>query len=37
MFATAYPKKRYRSAWIEIAVQSAQIVFLGILIPTLVV
>jgi hypothetical protein len=37
MFATAYPTKRYRSAWIGIAVHSAQSVFLGILILTLVV
>jgi CAAX protease family protein len=37
MFTTAYPTKRYRSAWIGIAVHSAQSVFLGILIFTLVV
>jgi CAAX protease family protein len=37
MFTTAYPTKRYRSAWIGIAVHSAQSVFLGILILTLVV
>ena len=37
MFITAYPTKRYRSAWIGIAVHSAQSVFLGILILTLVV
>lgn len=36
-FAVAYPTKRYRSAWIGIAVHSAQSVFLGILILTLVV
>jgi hypothetical protein len=37
MFTTAYPTKRYRSAWIGIAVHSAQSVFLAILIVTLVV
>jgi hypothetical protein len=37
MFTIAYPTKRYRSAWIGIAVHSAQSVFLGILILTLVV
>jgi len=37
MFTTAYPSKRYRSAWIGIAVHSAQTVFLGILVFTLVV
>lgn len=37
MFTTAYPTKRYRSAWIGIAVHSAQSVFLGILILPLVV
>jgi membrane protease YdiL (CAAX protease family) len=37
MFTTAYPTKRYRSAWIGIAVHSAQSLFLGILILTLVV
>jgi membrane protease YdiL (CAAX protease family) len=37
MFTTAYPTKRYRSAWIGIAVHSAQSVFLAILILTLVV
>jgi len=36
-FAVAYPTKRYRSAWIGIAVHSAQSVFLGALIFTLVV
>jgi hypothetical protein len=36
-FAVAYPAKRYRSAWIGIAVHSAQSVFLGVLIFTLVV
>ena len=37
MFTISYPTKRYRSAWIGIAVHSAQSVFLGILILTLVV
>jgi uncharacterized protein len=37
MFTTAYPTKRYRSAWIGIAVHSAQSVFLAILILTFVV
>jgi membrane protease YdiL (CAAX protease family) len=37
MFTTAYPTKRYRSAWIGIAVHSAQSVVLAILILTLVV
>jgi membrane protease YdiL (CAAX protease family) len=37
MFTTAYPTKRYRSAWIGIAVHSAQSVFLAIFIFTLVV
>lgn len=36
-FILAYPTKRYRSAWIGIAVHSAQSVFLGIVIFTLVV
>jgi CAAX protease family protein len=36
-FIIAYPTKRYRSAWIGIAVHSAQSVFLAILIFTLVV
>jgi uncharacterized protein len=36
-FILAYPSKRYRSAWIGIAVHSAQSVFLAILILTLVV
>jgi uncharacterized protein len=36
-FILAYPTKRYRSAWIGIAVHSAQSVFLGIVILTLVV
>jgi uncharacterized protein len=36
-FAVAYPSKRYRSAWIGIAVHSAQSVFLGVLIFTLVI
>ena len=35
-FAVAYPAKRYRSAWVGIAVHSAQSVFLGVLIFTLV-
>jgi hypothetical protein len=35
-FAVAYPVKRYRSAWIGIAVHSAQSVFFAILIFTLV-
>jgi uncharacterized protein len=37
MFFIAYPTKRYRSAWIGIAVHSAQSVVLAILILTLVV
>jgi membrane protease YdiL (CAAX protease family) len=37
MFLLAYPTKRYRSAWIGIAVHSAQSVVLAILILTLVV
>jgi uncharacterized protein len=37
MFVLAYPTKRYRSAWIGIAVHSAQSVVLAILILTLVV
>ena len=37
MFTTAYPTKRYRSAWIGIAVHSAQSVFLAIFIFTLVI
>jgi len=37
MFTISYPTRRYRSAWIGIAVHSAQSVFLGILILTLVV
>ena len=37
MFTTAYPTKRYRSAWIGIAVHSAQSVFFAIFILTLVV
>jgi len=36
-FAVAYPTKRYRSAWIGVVVHSAQSVFLGVLIFTLVV
>ena len=36
-FTLAYPTKRYRSAWMGIAVHSAQSVFLGIVILTLVV
>jgi hypothetical protein len=37
MFFLAYPTKRYRSAWIGIAVHSAQSVVLAILLLTLVV
>jgi membrane protease YdiL (CAAX protease family) len=37
MFTLAYPTKRYRSAWIGIAVHSAQSVFFALLILTLVV
>ena len=37
MFFIAYPTKRYRSAWIGIAVHSAQSVVLAILILTLVI
>ena len=37
MFTIVYPTKRYRSTWIGIAVHSAQSVFLGILVLTLVV
>ena len=37
MFTLAYPSKRYRSAWIGIAVHGAQSVFFAILILTLVV
>ena len=37
MFLIAYPTKRYRSAWIGIAVHSAKSVVLAILILTLVV
>jgi hypothetical protein len=36
-FILAYPSKRYRSAWIGIAVHSAQSVVLAILVLTLVV
>jgi membrane protease YdiL (CAAX protease family) len=36
-FTLAYPTKRYRSAWIGIAVHSAQSVFVGLVILTLVV
>ncbi len=36
-FLRPYPTKRYRSAWIGIAVHSAQSVVLGLLIFTLVV
>jgi CAAX protease family protein len=36
-FIIAYPTKRYRSAWIGIAVHSAQSVFLAVLVSTLVV
>ena len=37
MFTLSYPTKRYRSAWIGIAVHSAQSVFIAILLFTLVV
>ena len=37
MFTIVYPTKRYRSAWIGIAVHSAQSLFLAIFILTLVV
>jgi uncharacterized protein len=37
MFTTAYPTKRYRSAWIGIAVHSAQSVVLAVVVLTLVV
>ena len=37
MFTISYPTKRYRSAWIGIAVHSAQSVFIAILVLTLVV
>ena len=36
-FILAYPTKRYRSAWIGIAMHSAQGVFLAVLVFTLVV
>jgi len=36
-FVIAYPTKRYRSAWIGIAVHSAQSVVLGIIVFTYVV
>jgi membrane protease YdiL (CAAX protease family) len=36
-FLEAYPTKRYRSAWIGIAVHSAQSVVIGLLVLTLVV
>jgi membrane protease YdiL (CAAX protease family) len=36
-FILAYPTKRYRSAWIGIAVHSAQSVFIAVLVLTLVV
>jgi uncharacterized protein len=35
-FLLAYPTKRYRSAWIGIAVHSSQSVFVAILVLTLV-
>jgi membrane protease YdiL (CAAX protease family) len=35
-FLLAYPTKRYRSAWIGIAVHSAQSVFFAVLVLTLV-
>jgi hypothetical protein len=37
LFTIVYPTKRYRSAWIGIAVHSAQSVFLAILILALTV
>lgn len=37
MFVLAYPTKRYRSAWIGIAVHSAQSVFFAVIVLTLVV
>lgn len=37
MFILAYPTKRYRSAWIGIAVHSAQSVFFAVIVLTLVV
>jgi hypothetical protein len=37
MFTTAYPTKRYGSAWIAIAVHSSQSVVLAILLLPLVV
>jgi hypothetical protein len=37
MFIIAYPAKRFRSAWIGIAVHSAQSVVLAILLLTFVV
>jgi uncharacterized protein len=37
MFTLSYPSKRYRSAWIGIAVHSAQSVFIAVLLLTLVV
>jgi membrane protease YdiL (CAAX protease family) len=33
----AYPTKRYRSAWIGIAVHSAQTIFLAVIVLTLVI
>jgi hypothetical protein len=36
-FALAYPTKRYRSAWIGIAVHSAQSIFLAAIVLSLVV
>jgi uncharacterized protein len=36
-FILAYPSKRYRSAWIGIAVHSAQSVFFAAIVLTLVV
>jgi hypothetical protein len=37
MFILAYPAKRFRSAWIGIAVHSAQSVVIAVLVLTLVV
>jgi membrane protease YdiL (CAAX protease family) len=36
-FVLAYPTKRYRSAWIGIAVHSAQSIFLAVIVLTLVI
>ena len=37
MFLVVYPTKRYRSAWIGIAVHSAQTVVLGLIVLTVVI